>query len=53
MYNQKNNENFSSFAELMISLPPDWNLDDENYTWIIDELMHLAYIPFIYFLFFI
>ena len=48
MYNQ-NNENFSSFAELMISLPPDWNLDDENYTWIIDELMHLAYIPFTFY----
>ena len=48
MYNQ-NNENFSSFAELMISLPPDWNLDDKNYTWVIDELMHLAYIPFTYF----
>lgn len=48
MYNQ-NNENFSSFAELMISLPPDWNLDDENYTWTIDELMHLAYIPFTFY----
>ena len=48
MYNQ-NNENFSSFAELMISLPPDWSLDDKNYTWAIDELMHLAYIPFTYF----
>ena len=48
MYNQ-NNENFSSFAELMISLPPDWNLDDENYTWAIDELMHLAYIPFTFY----
>lgn len=48
MYNQ-NNENFSSFAELMISLSPDWNLDDENYTWVIDELMHLAYIPFTFY----
>lgn len=48
LYNQ-NNENFSSFAELMISLPPDWNLDDENYTWTIDELMHLAYIPFTFY----
>ena len=48
MYNQ-NNENFSSFAELMISLPSDWSLDDKNYTWAIDELMHLAYIPFTYF----
>ena len=48
MYNQ-NNENFSSFAELIISLPPDWNLDDENYTWVIDELMHLAYIPFTFY----
>ena len=48
MYNQ-NNENFSSFAELMISLPPDWNLDDKNYTWAIDELMHLAYIPFTFY----
>ena len=48
MYNQ-NNENFSSFAELMISLPPDWNLDDKNYTWVIDELMHLAYIPFTFY----
>ena len=48
MYNQ-NNENFSSFAELMISLSPDWNLDDENYTWTIDELMHLAYIPFTFY----
>lgn len=48
MYNQ-NNENFSSFAELMISLPPDWNLDDEIYTWAIDELMHLAYIPFTFY----
>ena len=48
MYNQ-NNENFSSFAELMISLPPDWSLDDKNYTWAIDELMHLAYIPFTFY----
>ena len=48
MYNQ-NNENFSSFAELMISLPPDWSLDDKNYTWAIDELIQLAYIPFTYF----
>ena len=48
MYNQ-NNENFSSFAELMISLPPDWNFDDKNYTWAIDELMHLAYIPFTFY----
>ena len=48
MYNQ-NNENFSSFAELMISLPPDWNFDDKNYTWAIDELMQLTYIPFTYF----
>ena len=48
MYNQ-NNENFSSFAELMISLPPDWNLDDKNYTWAIDELIQLTYIPFTYF----
>ena len=48
MYNQ-NNENFSSFAELMISLPPDWSLDDKNYTWSIDELMHLAYIPFTFY----
>lgn len=48
MYNQ-NNENFSSFAELIISLPPDWNLDDENYNWTIDELMHLAYIPFTFY----
>ena len=48
MYNQ-NNENFSSFVELMISLPPDWSLDDKNYTWAIDELMHLAYIPFTFY----
>lgn len=48
MYNQ-NNENFSSFAELMISLPPDWNFDDKNYTWAIDELIQLTYIPFTYF----
>ena len=48
MYNQ-NNENFSSFAELMISLPPDWSLDDKNYTWAIGELMHLAYIPFTFY----
>lgn len=48
MYNQ-NNENFSSFAELMISLPPDWNFNDKNYTWAIDELMHLAYIPFTFY----
>lgn len=48
MYNQ-NNENFSSYTELMISLPTDWNLDDENYTWVIDELMHLAYIPFTFY----
>ena len=48
MYNQ-NNENFSSFAELMISLPPDWNFDDKNYIWAIDELIQLAYIPFTYF----
>ena len=48
MYNQ-NNENFSSFAELMISLPPDWSLDDKNYTWAIDELIQLTYIPFTYF----
>ena len=41
MYNQ-NNENFSSFAELMISLPPDWNLDDKNYTWAIDELIQFS-----------
>lgn len=48
MYNQ-NNENFSSFVELMISLPPDWNFDDKNYTWAIDELIQLTYIPFTYF----
>ena len=48
MYNQ-NNENFSSFAELIISLPPDWNFDDKNYTWAIDELIQLTYIPFTYF----
>ena len=48
MYNQ-NNENFSSFAELMISFPPDWNFDDKNYTWAIDELIQLTYIPFTYF----
>ena len=48
MYNQ-NNENFSSFAELMISLPPDWNFDDKNYTWAIDKLIQLTYIPFTYF----
>ncbi len=48
MYNQ-NNENFSSFAELMISLPPDWNFDDKNYTWAIDELIQLTYVPFTYF----
>ena len=48
MYNQ-NNENFSSFAELMISLPPDWNFDDKNYTWAIDELIQLTYIQFTYF----
>ena len=48
MYNQ-NNENFSSFAELMISLPPDWNLDNENYNWVLDNLMHLAYIPFTFY----
>ena len=34
MYNQ-NNENFSSFAELMISLPPDWSLDNYIGHWII------------------
>ena len=48
MYNQ-NNENFSSFAELMISFPSDWNFDDKNYTWAIDELIQLTYIPFTYF----
>lgn len=48
MYNQ-NNKNFSSFAELMISLPPDWNLDDDNYNWIRDNLVHLAYIPFTFY----
>ena len=48
MYNQ-NNENFSNFAELMISFPPDWNFDDKNYTWAIDELIQLTYIPFTYF----
>lgn len=48
MYNQ-NNENFSSYAELMISLPPDWNLDDKNYKWVLDNLMHLAYIPFTFY----
>ena len=46
MYNQ-NNENFSSFAELMISLPPDWNLD--SYDWALDNLINLAYIPFSYY----
>ena len=45
MYNQ-NNENFSSFAELMISLPPDWNFDK---FWAIDNLIHLTYIPFTYY----
>ncbi len=48
MYNQ-NNENFSNYAELMISLPNSWNLDDKNYNWVIDELMHLAYIPFTFY----
>lgn len=48
MYNQ-NNENFSSYADLMISLPSDWNLDDENYKWVLDNLMHLAYIPFTFY----
>ena len=48
MYNQ-NNENFSSFAELMISFPLDWNFDDKNYTWAIDELIQLTYVPFTYF----
>lgn len=45
MYNQ-NNENFSSYAELMISLPPDWNFENKKYNWGLDELMHLAHIPF-------
>lgn len=48
MYNQ-NNENFSSYAELMISLPPTWNIEDENYNWVLDQLMHLAYIPFTFY----
>ncbi|WP_300345141.1 suppressor of fused domain protein, partial [Fusobacterium sp.] len=48
MYNQ-NNENFSNYAELMISFPNSWNLDDKNYNWLIDELMHLAYIPFTFY----
>lgn len=48
MYNQ-NNENFSSYAELMISLPPNWNLDDDSYNWALDELIHLAYIPFTFY----
>ena len=48
MYNQ-NNENFSSFAELMISLPPDWNFDNKNYTWVLDNLINLTYLPFSYY----
>lgn len=48
MYNQ-NNENFSSFAEFIISLPPDWNLDNDSYNWILDNLVHLAYIPFTFY----
>lgn len=48
MYNQ-NNENFSSFAELMISLPPDWNIDDDNYKWVLNYLVNLAYIPFTFY----
>lgn len=45
MYNQ-NNENFSSYAELMISLPPDWSFENKKYNWGLDELIHLAHIPF-------
>lgn len=48
MYNQ-NNENFSSYTELMISLPPDWSLEEESYNWALDQLMHLAYIPFTFY----
>lgn len=48
MYNQ-NNENFSSYAELMISLPLDWNFENKKYKWVLDNLMHLAYIPFTFY----
>ena len=48
MYNQ-NNENFSSYSELMISLPPDWNIDDDNYEWVLNYLVNLAYIPFTFY----
>lgn len=30
----------------MISLPPDWNFENKKYNWGLDELMHLAHIPF-------
>ena len=48
LYNQ-NNENFSSYAELMISLCPDWNFENKKYNWGLDELIHLAHIPFSHF----